>query len=138
MTRDELAERLTGSEYPFDPPADLQRLAKDAGLVIVFGASDDLMEFRGAIYDEIGAREGTVAYLNSAGLLTSECEDDNCPYFKRRKEQAATIKAIWDAEGYSWIYETAIPHATFEVVEDGEKYCRGIVFALGDVQCPPR
>jgi hypothetical protein len=134
MNRDELAAKLTGATYPFDPPQDLQRAAKDAGLVIVFGASDDLMEFRGAIHDELGAYDGTTAYLTKAGMLTSECEDADCPYFERAKAGAATIVAIWeDGEPYSWRYATKIPHATFEIVEDGESYCRGIVFALSDV-----
>ena len=43
------------------------------------------------------------------------------------------ITAVWDTDGYSWIYQTDIPHATFEIVEDGAPYCRGIIFALADV-----
>ena len=43
------------------------------------------------------------------------------------------MKAVWGEEGYSWTYETAIPHATFEILEDEEKYCRGIVFDIKDL-----
>jgi hypothetical protein len=46
------------------------------------------------------------------------------------KESAKTIEVVWDAEGYSWIYETEIPHAVFDILEDGEKFCRGIVFDI--------
>ncbi len=54
-------------------------------------------------------------------------------YFERAPG-AMTIDALWCKEpGYSWTFRTDIPHATFEVVEDGEPYCRGIVFALADV-----
>jgi len=133
VTCNDLAEKLTGSEYPFDVPDRLQRSAKEDGLVIVFGASDDLMEFRGAINDEIGAYDGTTAYLTSAGLLQSECEDEDCPYFERAKAGAATIVAIWGDGEYSWTYATKIPHATFEITDDGGSYCRGIVFSLKDV-----
>lgn len=134
MTKEELAAKLTGAEYPFDPSRELQEAAKADGLVIVFGASDDLMEFRGAIYDELSAWEGTTAHLSNFGLLKNECGDDDCPYFASGKKGAATIVALWANEpGYSWTYETTIPHATFEVVEDGEPYCRGIVFSLRDV-----
>jgi hypothetical protein len=136
MSAQEFAAKINGREYRNEITRDEESDAKLGGLVIVFGASDDLMEFRGAIQDEIGAYGGGTAHLTSGGLLTSECDDENCPYFKKLKKLAVTIKAKWDESGYSWIYETVIPHATFEVLEDGEKYCRGIVFALADIAVP--
>ena len=56
------------------------------------------------------------------------------PHFERAKKDAATVKAVWAPEGenLSWLYRTALPHATFQVNEDGEPYCRGIVFLLSD------
>ena len=45
----------------------------------------------------------------------------------------STIKTLWSKGEYAWQYETEIPHATFEILEDGDKYCRGIVFDLADV-----
>lgn len=68
------------------------------------------------------------------GLLVNDCDNDNCPHFKKMKRQATTIDAMWDRDGYSWIYNTPIPHETFEIFEDGDKYCRGIVFKLSDVE----
>jgi hypothetical protein len=133
MNAQELAAALHNREYGDEITAAEERLAKESGLVVVFGASDDLMEFRGAVHDEIGAWEGGVAYFTNAGLLDNECGDEDCPYFEKLKTSAATVKAKWDAEGYSWVYETAIPHVTFDILEDGGKYCRGIVFALADV-----
>ncbi|WP_430229611.1 hypothetical protein [Paraburkholderia tropica] len=135
MNAKELAAKLNGTEYPLTIDAETQKAAKAAGLVIVYGASDDLMEFNGAIYDEIGAYEGTTAYLTASGLLENNCESDECPHFEKLKEKAATIEALWDpGEGYSWKYKTDIPHECFEIVDDGEPYCRGIVFALADVE----
>lgn len=134
MTSKELAALLNGREYRKELQGDEGLRAKAAGLVIVYGASDDLMELEGAISDELGAYEGTTAYITPNGLLVNECEDEDCPHFERLKARAATIEALWCAEdGYSWTYLTAIPHETFEIVEDGEPYCRGIVFALKDV-----
>lgn len=63
-------------------------------------------------------------------MLKNECEDDDCPYYRELKARAAIVEAVWDNDGYSWTYKTDIPHETFEVLEDGEKYCRGIVFYL--------
>lgn len=134
MTTKELANLLNGSEYPLAISRDLQLVAKTAGLVIVFGASDDLIELRGAICDELGCYGGGTVYVIRTGLLTNDCDSDDCPHFARAKSQAAKVEALWAAEGdYSWTYRTTIPHETFEVVENGEPYCRGIVFALGDV-----
>lgn len=131
----EAAATLNGSEYANEGSKELFSQMKASGLVAVFGASDDLMEFRGAIYDEVGAYDGGTAYLTKEGLLTDECGNRNpCPYFERMKAKAAVIDALWAAEqGYSWTFKTAIPHETFEVVEDGQPYCRGIVFRLADV-----
>ena len=43
------------------------------------------------------------------------------------------IEALWDpGDGYSWRYATEIPHATFEIREDDQPYCQGIVFALNE------
>ena len=41
------------------------------------------------------------------------------------------IEAVWCAPGKpTWSYETDIPHATFNICEDGELYCEGIVFSI--------
>lgn len=135
MTPKDLAALLNGREYRKEMTPQEEALAKAHGLVVVYGASDDLMEFRGAIDDELGSYGGATEYLSPTGLLRSECLEDQCPYFERLKADAPTIKAIWCPEGtgYSWAYETKIPHETFDIIEDGEPYCRGIVFALADV-----
>jgi hypothetical protein len=133
MTPAEAAEILSGSEYGDECSREFEAVLKAQGLVAVFGASDDLMEFRGAIHDEIGCYNGGTAYLTSVGLLTNDCDDDRCPHFARAKKSAATIEAKWDEGGFSWVYETEIPHAKFLVKEGAEKYCEGIVFALSAV-----
>lgn len=132
----DFAASLSGN-YPFDLPKAQAEEAKELGLVVVFGASDDLMEFRGAICDELGAYDGTTAYLTPDGLLSNDCESDECPHFEKMKKRAATIDALWCEEGgISWTFRTRIPHATFVIYEDGEQYCRGIVFALSDATTP--
>lgn len=133
MHSSELANLLNGREYREEITKDEEALAKYNGLVVVFGASDDLMEFRGAIHDELGAYDGTTAYLTNQGLLTNDCESDDCPHYAKIKASANTIDAIFDSDGYTWIYKTKIPHSTFEVVEGEDKYGKGIVFLLSDV-----
>jgi hypothetical protein len=143
MNAKELAEKLNGCLYDKEVTEELEAQAKEDNLVIVFGASDDLMEFRGAIDDEIGAWEGTVAYLNSEGLLTNECGDRECPYWERKSAEAKKIEARWcnGGERPDWTYATDIPHETFDVMSDelgGYVYCRGIVFSLDDLEEAPQ
>lgn len=133
MTRDEAAAKLDGNEYGKEGSKELFATMKEAGLVAVFGASDDLMEFRGAINDEVGCYNGGTAYLTSTGLLANDCDSDDCPHFARAKEKAPTIDAVWASDGYSWTYKTAIPYTTFDIKEDGDNYCAGLVFSLADV-----
>lgn len=137
MTKEELAAQLNGLEYPALIPGALIVAAQSSGLVILCGASDDLMEFYGARREEIGCYDGGTAFVNADGVLPDrDCldGDDEIAEYTARKQTARAIEALWCKEpGYSWTYKTDIPHATFEVVEDGGPYCRGIVFALPDL-----
>ena len=140
MKKEELASQLNGIEYPAHRSitGHIVEQAKAAGLVIVYGASDDLMEFDGAFADEVGCYDGGEALIDRNGVLPefeSACEDeDECAKYFARKPSAKKVEALWCAEpGYSWTYKTDIPHATFEVVVDGEPYCRGIVFSVADL-----
>ena len=125
---------IDGKEYCHEMKDIVAEELAEKGIVIVFGGSDDLMEFRGAIDDEIGAYEGTIAYLTDKGLFQNECDNDDCPHEARLRDRCATIKAIWGKDGISWQYETDIPHLTFQIMEDGEVYCIGIIFRLTDVK----
>jgi len=83
MNIKEFAEMLNGREYGKGISPREAMDAREAGLVIVCGASDDLIAFCGAIHDK---------------------------------------------------YETDIPHETFDIYEDGEKFCRGIVFSIDSLK----
>jgi len=133
MSAADAASELNGSQYTNEGSPELFARMKAEGLVAVFGASDDLMEFRGAVYDEVSAYDGTTAYITRTGLLQNDCDNDACPHFAKLQEAATPIRAIWDDGGFSWRYETALPCARFIVKEDDEDYCEGIVFALADV-----
>lgn len=135
MTKEQLAERLNGVQYGDETNVEIEREARESGLVIVFGASDDLVEFRGAINDEgSGLR---TALVDRKGLLPDRDQIENDTELEAlfaRWKTARRIDPLWCKEpGYSWTYKTDIPHSTFEVLEDEDFYCRGIVFALSSV-----
>lgn len=97
----------------------------------MFGYSDDNVELRGYLDEEIGSYEGTTIYLDKDGIFDIDCDmcaSDDCKLFRQHMGRCKSIEAVWDADGYSWVYKTDIPHETFDIYDDGEKCCRGIVF----------
>lgn len=135
MTTKDWATKLNGREYPFRlTKEEKAEMAKD-GIVVLYGASDDLMEFEGAIEGEVGVYCGGEAYLTPHGMLHNRCDDDDCPYYADEKASAVTITALWcKEEPYSFTYIVPFPHETFDVMEDGEPYCRGAVFYRSDIK----
>lgn len=136
MTKEELAKKLNGREYRNEITDSEAKEAKNSGLVIVFGASDDLLELRGSIEDEFGCYDGGEALIDSDGLLPDReniDEDDELEEYFSRKKTAKKIEAIWNKGNISWQYKTSIPHSIFKVMEDGEVYCKGIVFSINEI-----
>lgn len=136
MTRQELAALLNGRECGREiTPAEAQA-AKDAGLVVLFGASDDSLELRGAIHDEVGAYEGCSGFLDTEGWIRESRDNDWCDntmerwFERRRSPNKIGVSAHWDQGGYSWVIEADCPYAPFEILEDGEPYCLGAVLRL--------
>lgn len=130
----ELIDMLNGRKYCEEMTKEIEQFAIDNKFVIVFGSSDDLIEFRGAIDDEANCYDDGHFYINQKGFVENKCENEDCPYYHPEKE-GLLIKAIWCSAllEFSWIYEIEIPYKSFEIFEDGEKYCRGIVFAFADL-----
>lgn len=135
MTMKEFAEMLSGREVGMEITVDEERQAEDAGLVVVYGYSDDNMEFSGAIGGEIGAFEGATVYVAKNGVFDeSDCGIEDCPHCAAARKEAKAIKAVWhDEGGPCWTFETDIPHETFNICEDGELFCVGIVLSVEDL-----
>jgi len=140
MTKERLAAQLDGREHPFDLTKDEERLAKESGLLVVFGASDDLCKLRGAVHDEADVYDGGTIRIADGKLLDNPDRDEEevlkkfgvLAEVKSTLHHALTIEALWcEEKGYSWTYRTEEDHATFEVMEDGEHcYCRGLVIDM--------
>ena len=138
MNAKELAEKLDGREYRSEITREECDQAEEHGLVVMFGASDDLVELRGAIDDEIDVWDGTTFLIGVDGRPENPCEEgDGCPNFKKLigQMELTTIKAVWCAEEQPpWTYELEIPHETFRIFEDGELSCIGVVFELESIR----
>lgn len=131
----EFAKSISGKEYGY-PQFTKEEIetAKENGFVIVYGYSDDLMEFEGAIQDEGGCFDGGEVYFNKTEVCQNETDRSAFDNYSN------CINAVWDRDEdengnmITWTYETEIPHETFMIYEGGGPYCRGIVFGIDDVK----
>lgn len=125
MTAKQLAAKLDGREYLSEITPEEEKEAEANGLVAVYGYSDDNVELVGAISDEIGAWEGVVFHVGREGDV-----------FAGEKDAPNRIEAFWFGPDTDvpWTFRTGIPHETFNIYEDGELYCVGIVFRMGDLK----
>lgn len=136
MTKKELAELLNGRQHRGETTKEIEQQAEENGLVIVFGVSDDLTEFRGAIYDEKGHYEGGEIFISKKGKIVNsddaDCDDDRIISACQRCKNK--IDAIWGENNISWTFKTDIPHEEFTIVEDDDIYCIGIIFSISDLK----
>lgn len=142
LTKESLAALLNGREYREEITAAECLQAKAAGLVVAFGYSDDNMEVRGAWgEDEFGCYDGGFWKVGPDGVLKDwdsvdhDDEAECAAYFKAKPAATKQLTAIWCPKDLkcSWAYKLDAPHATFDIMEDGELYCRGIVFSVADL-----
>lgn len=125
MTAKELAAKLDGREYLNEITPEEEKEAESNGLVAVYGYSDDNVELAGAISDEIGAWKGVVFHVDKDGGV-----------FAGEKDAPNKIEAYWCGQDTdaAWTFGTEIPHETFNIYEDGELFCVGIVFKMEDLK----
>lgn len=127
MKKEDLAILLNGREYRDEITSDEEKLAKENNLVVVFGASDDLTEFRGAEWEE--CELGEFAF-NKKGLIENTCDaGEDCPNFQYDKKNI--VETDYNENGFS--ISSNIPHAKFLIKEDEGTYREGIVFSLDEL-----
>jgi len=145
MTKEEFSKMLNGRNYRQEMTTEEELLAKESGLLVCFGASDDLLEFRGIIYDEADVSDFTPARLakkkgGEIGILPTDearaiCDLMNQKGFKF-SIKSVNVEAMWCPKELecSWLIRTDLPCAEFDILEDGELYCRGIVIDVKDIE----
>jgi len=131
MTKEEMAAKLhvrgIGNEFTRED----RLAAKAAGLIVVYGYSDDCVEVDGASTDERGFAP---LEFSRKGLVEQHDEGCDCRFCDYKSMVADCKKVTGKFTNEGWRFQTDIPHATFDIMEDGALYCRGIVFSLSD--CP--
>lgn len=134
LTTKAVAERLNGREYMHEVTGDERNEFSFLGITVVFGASDDNVEFYGYIDDEIGCWEDiTIPILDDEILkkCSDDCEDYDCPLWKNALSRAKRIRARFTNDG--WKFDADFPHEKFIIMEDGEVFGEGLVFSKEDL-----
>ncbi len=133
MTKEDLAKLLNGRQALREIDNEEELLAQDNGLVVVFGYSDDLTMFRGAIDKEVASYYGCTIKFTKQGIFKEEEDEDFIQKYQLEKN-FNKIEAIWDDYRIAWTYNTDIPHETFEIFEVQDIFCRGIIFSIDDLK----
>ena len=145
MKKEELAQLLNGRQYGEKMTTEEIIQAEKNGLLVCFGYSYDFLEFKGLILDVAAVYEKDTKYLyidknrkltyisqEKINEIKEILEDYNMDFIL----PIIPIKIQWCPEELdcSWLITTDIPHATFDIYDDGELYCRGIVLELTDIE----
>ena len=125
ITLKEFAAMLHGRDRQPNLTPDERLLAEQRGFVVVYGDSDDRVEFEGAITAEgyinplaKGFPTGMLV-LSEDGKLLDRDSDLFAEYVKKNRN---IIKVFYCCKaGLNWAFESDIPHETF-LTYDGE-YC---------------
>ena len=129
---EKIALRLDGMSYRDDLLESVTKTIKSAGLIVVVGSSDDIMEIYGApdsfIDDEYSGLDPHI--ILASGKIIPEYEHDG------KQVVVGRIEPEWCESGnpIGWSYKTDLPHATFRVMEDDDIYCIGMVIDYSSVR----
>ena len=154
-TIDDLANLLDGNEYGDELRNEynlnVEEICKKNNWVVVFGYSDDNLELRGAIDDEIGAWEGITIKLVKPGdfYLVDEYEEtyqkaketmftsiEDSEFEELKKDNykgTCVIECLWCPEDSdaSWQFNCAgAPSIRFNIMEEEELYAECLVIDL--------
>ena len=135
MLLKEFAKILTNREYDYPQYSKEElQVAKDNNFVIVSGASDDLVEFEGAICSEGDCWEGGT--INFEPVVNGRVLYDD----EINSHEHLSFEAKWCKEKDNnnciipWTYDVPFKHEDFIIYEDGKPYCRGFVFSLDSIK----
>ena len=120
------ATKFDGREYGREFTKEEVRELKEKGIVVLYGASDDLCELDGAIYDENDcymADENMYCEFTITKDGFNESTIDNI-----NKLQITRNHGVWNYK-ISGLFN----YEEFTIVEDGEPYCRAMLFYKEDL-----
>lgn len=139
MTHEEFAALLNSREYMQEITDEESDLARQLDLLVVFGYSDDCVEFRGVIDDECGVYKfGIDGVGRAARIIPLEIDYQEVELLEKfnvlkavkdKQSNCITIEPFHTSDG--WIFHTnASAYSTFTVMEEGQVFGKGLVIDM--------
>ena len=144
MTPQDFAALINRNQYLQELSPEQEDIARRNGFLVVFGQSDDRVEFRGVLYDEDGAYNACTLFLGVYKDLTvKRIHSEQVADVKKYEGDTVKIIAIrvdknfdGKVEAPLWTFSADYPQdkvAEFKVYEDEEVYGNGLVIKIGDL-----
>jgi hypothetical protein len=148
ITLKEFAVMLNGRDCQPNLSSNELLLAKQRGFVVVYGDSDDRVEFEGAIREE--GHTNPLARDCPAGVLAlSEdgklLDEDSGLYAEYVEANRNVITVFYcSKDRLNWVFESDIPHETFLTYDGGydeeyadfdDGFARCMVFEVSTLKC---
>lgn len=132
------ARMLTGRQYGKEITKEECQLLKENDLIVAFGYSDEGLRLRGLIDGAYSAWQGTNEHfgINQNKRLVHLSDIETVTLLEEFGVKTFSIQAIWQPTTLdaSWLITTDdVPFATFDIFEDDELFCRGIVIEKADI-----
>ncbi|MBQ8806584.1 MAG: hypothetical protein IJZ68_09100 [Bacteroidaceae bacterium] len=120
-----LGTRPTGDEVPYHMVCEAQHQR----YLVIFGASDDLVEICGHHHYEFDAFRPTTLYVTRNRVYSSDEIHPTTakPIHVEYSTPTATNPALWKLT-------TEIPHATYNIMDGDELFCKGLVIDLNNLE----
>lgn len=137
MKLKDFAKMLNGREYAYPQFSEKEiMIAKENRIVIIYGVSDDLMDIDGAITDETDVWRGGTVHIQIPYYVAGQMIGGGVVAGNNGQNNVLRVDAKWcedktdGGNTIPWSYYTSVPHEEFDILEDGEVYCRAIVFKI--------
>lgn len=146
MTAEELAGKINETELGKDLGKSIAKMAKEAGLIVVYAFDSDLVAFMGAVEFMVYADHSLSFvlvnhedewHIKDTDTLTMGLKATSIDLLAIKQQE--TGKAINlamkpdELPSAYWQIITRIPHSTFDITFEEDLYCRGIVFSIKDL-----
>jgi hypothetical protein len=142
VTKEEMAARLNGMDALDRVSTANRRDAANSNLIImqVWNDGNEVVEFSGAAYGRRGTYKGLKVYFFGSTPIHPDFDKCSCKCcaYSERTAVSGSVDLLIGKGGYAWSFKTNMPHATFDVTDEGgAKYCRGIVFEVPSIPFKP-
>jgi len=116
-----------------------ENIASMNGWTVIYGCSDDLIEFEGYISEEMSQYGSDSLHIvkkkDSLEVLDDYDYNNINQKFEEYNIKLPSVKILFNNnhDDYYWYIYSDVPYLSFDIMEDDEKFCRGIIIDKIDI-----